>query len=244
MSSALARKLQLYVRLCDADRVWLADALQTVRYVPAHADLAQEGDDPRVTYVILDGWAARCRYLSDGRRQITSLVLPGDCCDPHVSLFARRDHTITALTPIAVASIPGPTFQELVRRSSALERGFFFETMVAAAVQREVAVSLGRRSGIERLAHLLCEVHARLGAVGLGEETSCPMPMNQGDLADALGQTPVHVNRMLQELRGSGLITLRRRQLTIHDPSRLVDLAHFDPAYLHLPDAAQQVECP
>jgi hypothetical protein len=35
-------------------------------------------------------------------------------------------------------------------------------------------------------------------------------------------------------MRGMGLITLRGRCLTIHDPAALARLALFDPAYLHL----------
>ena len=242
MSSPLERKLQLYARLSESDCISLFEALKTVRQIPAHCDIAVEGNDPRVVYVLMEGWAGRTRHLSDGRRQITSLLLPGDCCDPHVFLFHRRDHTITALTPVIVASIPGSVFQKLEARSPALERAFFFETMISASIQREVAVSLGRRSGVERLAHLLCELHARLTAVGLAQANSCSMPLNQNDMADVLGQTPVHINRMLQELRGLGLISLRQRRLTIHDHQRLADLAQFNPIYLHALDEAEKAE--
>lgn len=240
MSSALQRKLQLYAHLTATDLGQLSDALRQTRLVNARIDIAVEGDDPRTVYVILHGWAGRCRYLPDGRRQITSLLLPGDCCDPHVFLFRRRDHTITALTPVVIANIPGPVFQELVARSPTLELAFFFETMIAGSIQREVAVCLGRRSGLERLAHLLCELHARQTAVALAAGRDCPMPLNQGDLADALGQTPVHINRMLQELRRLGLISLRQRRLTIHDADGLAELASFNPTYLHALDTARR----
>lgn len=242
--SALERKLQCYTTLLDADRVWLADALKYVRSVGAHTDIAVEGDDPRAVHVILEGWAGRCRHLPDGRRQITSLLLPGDCCDPHVFMFKRRDHTITTLTPVVVASIPGPVFQALEARSPNLERAFFFEIMITLSIQREVAVNLGRRSGIERFAHLFCELHARLTAVGLAEGAECPMPLNQNDLADTLGQTSVHINRLLQELRSQGLISLRSRRLTIHNAGGLARLAQFDPTYLHTLDDAWEGEKP
>jgi CRP-like cAMP-binding protein len=242
MSSALHRKLQLYAPLSGADHGQLSNAMRQTRHVNARTDIAVEGDDPRTMYIILHGWAGRCRHLRDGRRQITSLLLPGDCCDPHVFLFHRRDHTITALTPVVIASIPGPAFKDLVAQSPVLESAFFYETMIAGSIQREVAVSLGRRSGLERLAHLLCELHTRQTAVALAEGQNCLMPLNQGDLADALGQTPVHINRMLQELRRLGLISLRQRHLTIHDADGLAELAHFDSTYLHALDTAQKGE--
>jgi CRP-like cAMP-binding protein len=233
MRDPLACKLSRYMDLSDADRLWLSEALGPARTIPARADLIDEGDDPHAVNVILEGWACRSRQLADGRRQIVSLLLPGDPCDPHIFLLDEMDHAISALTPLVYAQISGPTMQQLTARSPTLDRAFHRETLSTAAIQREWAVSLGCRSGIERLAHLFCELRFRLAAVGLATETSCPLPLTQHDLAHALGQTSVHINRTLQELRGHGLITLRSRRLTIHDPDRLAELAHFHPAYLH-----------
>lgn len=233
MRDPLACKLMRYVRLSDADRLWLSEALGPVRTIASRADLIDEGDDPQAVNIILEGWACRSRQLADGRRQIVSILLPGDSCDPHVFLLDQMDHAISALTPLVYAQIPGLTMQQLSARSPTLDRAFHREALATAAIQREWTVSLGCRSGIERLAHLFCEVHARLKAVGLTDGESCPLPLTQHDLAHALGQTSVHINRTLQELRGQGLITLRSRRLTIHDLDRLAELAHFDPAYLH-----------
>jgi len=57
-------------------------------------------------------------------------------------------------------------------------------------------------------------------------------PLTQDDLADALGLTPVHINRKLQQLRQDQLITLRSKQLIIHDLRSLQQVAGFDSAYL------------
>ena len=240
MPNPHVRKLSSFVRLSDADQIWLAEAVGSSQQLPARADLIEEGDDPRAVNVILDGWACRYRQLNDGRRQIVSLILPGDACDPHVFLLDRMDHAIGALTSVTFAQISGSTMRELCARSPTLDDAFHREALATTAIQREWAVSLGRRSGAERLAHLLCELHARLTAVGLAETSSCPMLMTQLDLADALGQSGVHVNRSLQELRGQGLITLKSRRLTIHDPKGLAEIAHFDPIYLHFTQAASR----
>lgn len=233
MHDPLAGKLARYVSLSVADRMWLSEALGPTRTLPARADLIDEGEDPHAVNVILEGWACRSRQLADGRRQIVSLLLPGDPCDPHVFLLDRMDHAISALTPVVYAQIPGPAMLELTARSVALDRAFQREALATAAIQREWTVSLGCRSGIERLAHLFCELRYRLAVVGLADRQGCPLPLTQHDLAHSLGQTSVHINRTLQELRAQGLITLRSRRLTIHDPDRLAELAHFDPAYLH-----------
>ncbi len=244
MPNPLARKLQRFVRLSDADHMWLAEAVGSGHSIAARTDIIHEGDDPRAVSVILDGWACRYRQLIDGRRQIVSLLLPGDPCDPHIFLTETMDHSIGAITPVTLAHISGATLQDMSARSPALDLAFHREALATAAVQREWTVSLGCRTGIERLAHLFCELHARLAAVGLAEGSTCPLPMTQSDIADAMGQTSVHINRTLQEMRGMGLITLRRRCLTIHDPDRLAQLAHFDPTYLHFTSGASRSVLP
>lgn len=234
MSNPLVRKLERYVHLAETDRLCLVGSIGPERVVAARTDIIHEGDDPRAVNVILDGWACRYRQFANGRRQIVSLLLPGDLCDPHVFLLEEMDHTIGAITPVLLGQISGPALQATAARSPHLELAFHREALATAAIQREWTVSLGSRTGIERLAHLFCELHARLAAIGLADGNTCPMPITQNDLGDAMGQTSVHINRTLQELRGMGLITLRSRRLTIHNPAALARLAHFDTAYLHL----------
>jgi CRP-like cAMP-binding protein len=86
----------------------------------------------------------------------------------------------------------------------------------------------------ERLSHLFCELFLRLRAVGLTDGDTCPLPVTQYELADATGQTSVHVNRTLQELRSRGLIILKGKRLTISDLDALQRVALFNPNYLHL----------
>lgn len=234
MDTPLTRKLRNFVPLTSADVHLLSEVVEPARIVEARADIAEEGEDPRAVNVLVSGWACRYRQFEDGRRQIISILLPGDCCDPHIFLLDRRDHAIGALTQVSVARIPGHSMAEIANRSANLDLAFHRAALTASAIQREWTVSLGRRSGAERLAHLCCELHARLTAVGLAEGTTCPMPLTQPDLADALGQTTVHINRTLQDLRAARLLALKSRRLTLLDPERLRRLGKFDPSYLHL----------
>ena len=115
-----------------------------------------------------------------------------------------------------------------------MEECLWREMLATTALHREWIASVGRRSAIERLAHLFCELHLRLTRVGLADGMTLPMPVTQPDLADALGQTSVHINRTLKELRISGLVALRSRRLTIRDLDGLMERGLFDPAYLQL----------
>ncbi|BAM88917.1 putative transcriptional regulator, Crp/Fnr family [Bradyrhizobium oligotrophicum S58] len=183
--------------------------------------------------MILTGWAARYKSLADGRRQIVNFVLPGDTCDAQIYLLERLDHSIAALTSISYAELDRDRFESLLAADRRLAEALWCETLSNAAIQREWTLNLGRRDAFERVAHLLCEVMARLRVVGLIDGNSCAFPITQMDLADATGLSVVHVNRTLQELRSAGLIVLRDRTLTIRDPEALMDAALFDPDYLH-----------
>jgi CRP-like cAMP-binding protein len=95
-------------------------------------------------------------------------------------------------------------------------------------------LNTGRREAYARMAHLFCELITRLDAVGLMSDRTYSLPMTQPELGDALGITPIHVNRTLGDLRNAGLITVRSRRLTVHDWDGLVAAGEFDPTYLHL----------
>ena len=96
----------------------------------------------------------------------------------------------------------------------------------------EHLVGIGRRDALERTAHFLLELSARLTLVGRGTRAGFACPLTQYHLADALGLSAVHINRVLRELREQGLLTFQKGQVTIHDFDRLVDLAEFDRGYL------------
>lgn len=103
-----------------------------------------------------------------------------------------------------------------------------------ASIFREWVLNVGRREAFSRMAHLLCEFRVRLKAVGLAEGDTFDLPFTQGELADAIGASNVHVNRVLQELRAKGLIRSKGTQVTIPDWEKLKEAAGFDPLYLHL----------
>ncbi|MCJ2105716.1 Crp/Fnr family transcriptional regulator [Methylobacterium sp. E-041] len=235
MTNPFIRKLENFTRFSLADRKALSDATaQNLRRLGAREDIINEGDEPRAVNLVLEGWACRYKQLQDGRRQIIAFFLPGDLCDPHIFTLRRMDHAVASLTPVTLARITQETIEGMTAASPRIAETLWWEMLHNAAVQREWTVSLGQRSAVERLAHLLCELYLRLRAVGLTEGTAYDLPVTQADLADTLGLSSVHVNRTLQELRGAGQITWKGRRVTIHDLPALMALALFDPGYLHL----------
>ncbi len=240
MSSAppahrLIARLQHYVQFADDERASIENACTgpavTVRQ---RRDLIREGDRPRGVNLILDGWAFRYKTLEDGRRQIISFYLPGDLCDQHGYILKEMDHSVGALTQVRYVEIPRDRIEALAAMGPRVSQALWWDSLTAAAIQREWTVNLGQRDAIERLAHLFCELFFRLRAVDLVNDRSCEIPLTQTDLAEATGMTPVHVNRMVQELRARGLIRWKGREFEALDLDGLCDVAMFNPTYLHL----------
>lgn len=200
--------------------------------------IAQAGDRADLVTVIQAGVACRTTLLADGRRQIHALLLPGETADAEARLIRYRTDNIAALTDCSVWLAPTSRFAALSTTHPELAEAFAREAAIAADIAREWVVNLGRRSALERVAHLICELYARMDAIGLVVDRTFAQPLTQQDIADAQGLSAVHVNRVFQELRARGLIRTERGRMAVLDWDRLQALALFEPLYLHLRKAA------
>lgn len=233
MANLLVRKLKNFIRLTSEEKQALEKIAQPTRRLGPREDVVRDGDRPRHVNVVLEGWACRYKQLEDGRRQVISIFLPGDLCDPHVFVLRKMDHSLGTLTSVVLAEISEAAIREISLQFPRVAEALWWEMLVTSAIQREWTVSLGQRLATERLGHLFCELFLRLRAVGMTSDTSCEFPITQADLGDAMGLSTVHINRTLKELRAEGLIRLRGRQLTIPDFPALQAASLFDPSYLH-----------
>jgi len=231
---AVALKLEAFTRLSGDDVAALQRLTRNLRTIEARRDLIREGEVPVQTHLILKGWACRYKSLPDGKRQIVSLLVPGDLCDLNNHVLREMDHSIGAITSLKVSLISRDEMEALTAEHPRVAQALIWDALVDQATQREWLLNLGQRSAYSRVAHLMLELFLRLRTVGLTIGQSCDFPATQNDLADATGLTAVHVNRMLQELRADGLLELERRRLFIPDLEALRTAAMFNPNYLHL----------
>jgi CRP-like cAMP-binding protein len=235
---------QFLMRLCSLARLEPEDqsALQSLmRYVISiePRDIVCHAGEPAESYpVVLAGWAARSRLLSNGDRQITGLLLPGDLAysSRHASPMANEE--IVALSFCRVAFISRRALHALMAARPGIADAMQAYAAVEYAISSAWLVSLGRRNATARLAHLLCELRHRMLQLETATPNCFPLPLTQNDLADALGLTPVHINRKLQALRQDELIKLKSKNIEILDLPFLTASASFDPGYLDYAPAA------
>lgn len=233
MSNRFVDKLSGFAILSAREVAALAAATAApVSYAAKH-DLIREGDRPGPVFVVLEGWACRYKILPNGARQVLAYLMPGDSCDLHVGLLAEMDHSIQTITPARVAMIERSEMDELMFEHRGIAKAMYLGQLIDEGTMRAWITSMGRRASIERAAHLMCELYLRARNVGLTLEERFALPLSQSLLADSLGMTPVHLNRVLKELRASGAMTLQRGSLIIEDPARLIRIAGFDENYLH-----------
>lgn len=230
----LTKRLTALTNLTVGDIAIIENCVKKgVRWLAPHEEIMAEGEPASAVHILLDGWAIASKQLSDGRRQILTFLLPGDLCGLHADLLDRADHSVGALTHARIAAVAPTDLEALKASSPRIAKAFQLSELTAASIQRAWLTCLGQCSAYERIAHLLCELHARMSIVGLVENGECELPVTQHDLADAAGLTPVHVNRTLQQLRHDALIELGERRLKLCDPKRLAAAAAFDPPNLH-----------
>ena len=227
--------------LSDKEKALLESAFDRSFHAPAKRDIIREGEAPSRSTLLLSGLVVRYRLLPDGGRQITSIHIPGDFIDLQSFTLQLMDHSLGALTDCTLATIPHSALLQITETQPHLTRVLWKLSLLEGALHREWIVAMGGMPSVSHLAHLFCEMYLRFKVVGLTEGYDFPFPVTQQELGDTLGISPVHVNRVLQDLRAQRVIQFDGKIGSILDWNRLVEIGQFDDKHLHLQDEAMSV---
>lgn len=238
----MVRKLRSRTALDQQDREAVLALPHTVRSFHASTYVIREGQRPaKECAFVQSGFAFRQKLTSSGTRQIVSLHFPGDFLDLQHLFLNIADHNVQALTELEVVAVDRAALQQLVLSRPNVGRALWIDALVDSSIYREWVTNVGRRDAAARIAHLLCETGLRMEAAGLiPAKDSFELPLTQEQLADAVGLTPVHVNRTLKSLIADGVVHKERRYMTITDWNRVAEVGDFNGLYLHLDQAGPQ----
>lgn len=220
-----------YVGLNDDDATLIKTLGFAVKRYPAGAVIFSQGDSNDRIYIVESGWGCISHELPGGQRQILDFALTGDVVLPQ-SHGGGSVETFVAQTELALLVAPIKTVMLAAVKSPHLF-SFIVEALVRnSAVLGQHLANVGRRTALQRTAHLLIELTARLERVGAVDRNGFDCPLTQYDLADALGLTPIHVNRMLRELRERKLLEFRQGHVRVLDSAGLTKFVGFDGDYI------------
>ncbi len=230
--SPFAKKLSALIALTTQELEILERFNQRRKHFIAGQEIVHQGQQQPSTYLLASGWAYSYKIQPDGERQIIGFQIPGDFLGLRSLLMHKSDQSIEPLLDIHAVEIQLSDILESVAQAPRLATAILWAAARDEAIMAEHVVGIGRRDADERMAHFLLELCTRLTLVGLGSKAGYACPLTQYHLADALGMSPVHVNRVLRKLREDRMVTFRDGHVTFDDYNRLVGFAGFDPDYL------------
>lgn len=237
---ALVQKLAARSPLDDEDRASITALPYLSRTYEAPGYVLREGEPPRRhCSLIQSGYAFRQKITANGTRQIVYLHMPGDFLDLQQLFLMKADHSVQALTRLETVEIERSALKDLILARPAIGAAMWIDALVEASILREWILNVGRRDARARVAHLLCEFALRMKAAGVTTEQGYELPMTQEQIADAVGLTPVHINRTLKSLTGDGLVHRNKRYLQFEDWSSISRIGDFSALYLHLDQISQ-----
>lgn len=198
-------------------------AVAHLRRVEAKELLFAEGDATSHLYRVETGAISLYKMLADGRRQIVGFAYPGDL----IGLGTDREHAMSAqaIKPTRVRCLPAASLRQAAAKDPALALKLYEALAGELAATRDLLLTTGQRSALERVAGFLLALSRRNDRNGL-DPAGIELPMTRTDIGDFLGLTIETVSRTFTRLKLLGLLDLPRcSQVRLHDIDRLKSLA-------------------
>jgi CRP-like cAMP-binding protein len=225
------RRLSARSTLSDEERAALLALPGIATLVDVERDFVQIGEPAQHACLIVHGLVARFAQTRNGDRSIVALHIPGDMADLHSVVAPHVTWALHALTPTRILRIPHAKLRHLTQRYPGIAAAFWRDCAVDANILARWTANLGRKDALGRVAHLLAEMAVRYRVID-ARDGGFPFPITQVDLADAVGLTPVHLNRVLKRLAEDGIAVKDADYVRVLDEQRLSRAGEFDPAYL------------
>lgn len=240
----LVRKVAGCFPMVDRLRADLAALTCERTSVAAGQTVVSAGDAYENIYLIEDGWVVRSRWLRGGGRQIVNIALPGDFLCANSMMSARSEFDLTARTACSLVRIRIRDIGAMMDQHPGLAAALMWANALEESMLAERVVSLGRRDALERLAHVICEIAARLEAIDRHDGEVLSIPLIQEDFADILGLSSIHVTRTFRKLSELGAVDYRSGRLRLKQMDLLRKIAGFEGGYLTFTQRTQPPGAP
>jgi CRP-like cAMP-binding protein len=228
----LARLMHRSVLTAQEQSAILALPTRAHIYAPRE-DIVSMAQTTKHSCLVGEGLAARFAETASGNRQSIALHIPGDMADLHSVVSPKVVTPLQAFSRCLIYEIPHPALRRIATEYPAIAYSFWRDGIIDAAIVAQSVLNLGQRKAPARIAHVLCEIATRIGAVR-PKTFSFDFAISQPQLGEVVGLHAVHVNRTLRKLKTEGLAVLDGKKATVLDWPALIERAEFDPAYLQM----------
>ncbi|MGF1642176.1 MAG: Crp/Fnr family transcriptional regulator [Thiotrichales bacterium] len=228
------RAMALFSKVPAESLNWAQEYRRSQGALRAREHLFMQGERTEFVYTLFLGWMKIYKTSPSGRNQILRFALPGDFLGFQGDIGGPVGYSAQALTNCVVCAFPRNRIMELLGREPAIAAQLITMNARSMSICQEYLLSSGARDTRESIAFLLLELFHRLKIMQRFrpepiEDNAVDIPITQDDIAEAVGVTPIHVNRILQQMKQDGLLRCANHRLEILDEPALTKLAHFDP---------------
>ncbi len=236
------RPSSLFACAAVADLPRLERYRETQLEVAAGQTLIYEGERPQFAYTLFSGWVALFQTLQSGKRQILRFGLPGDFIGLQVSGAGVVAYAVEALTDAVFCAFRYPMVGKMLDSEAVIGKRLLAMQIRDSNLCQHHLMGAGRKSAEEKIAFLLLELYHRARLQVPNAEcrdgNSIAFPLTQEDIADAVGLSKIHVNRVLRDLVKRGYILCDHRCLTILREAELAEIAEFEISMITTPALA------
>jgi len=223
----LARRLAVLTPLGPEERALLLSWQRPSRCHVAGSQIFGPQNRQQHPKLIVSGWACRELISANGKRQLLSILLPGDLIHGCANQRALDRVEVVAISSVQVMSISG-LLREIEDRPdlyAGIARGLSLMSLADEGRFLDHMVRLGSQPALQRIASFVIELYQRCRLIDYVSACSFVMPLTQELLGNALGLSVVHVNRVMRQLKAERLIDLHGGILKIMDVPGLARLA-------------------
>ena len=188
--------------------------------------LFMEGETPKFAYTLQEGWAICFKSLSNGRRQILSVVFSGDYLGYRTDMSIPIDYSVMVVSEARVCSFSEKNIQQLLTKSPKLIQSLIKIQQKQATACRTRLTYVGQAPAKLKIAYFLVNILEKLSRRGVDITKNIDFPLTHENIADAIGITPVHMCRVAVEMRQSGIVDCRHNHIRVLDFDALNKLAN------------------
>ncbi|KAB2873871.1 MAG: Crp/Fnr family transcriptional regulator [Pseudorhodoplanes sp.] len=195
---------------------------QDSRTTGAGETICFEGDPSEYVCILCHGWAVRSKQIADGRRQILSVLLPGEMFSSMMIFEENISFSVQAVTDVLVTRFNRADVKSALMIGPAVLHAVADVCITELREADQLLICLGRCNAEERMARFFLSLSRRLNSHRVNHhQRRHRFPLRQQDLADIMGLTPIHINRVIGRFRRAKYIEMSSGYLTIINKAAL-----------------------